>query len=327
MSRWSLIQDRLKPGGEIVLLVHEKPDGDCLGSALGLGLFLKEQGYRPVLYLPKPVPELYRFMPGQELIKIVEKGAVPEHTPIIAVDCGDTQRWEYQIPSSSQLLNIDHHISNTMFGVVNIVDPKASATGEILYELMIEAGGTVSADMATCLYVAVNTDTGSFRYSNVAAKTFRIAGELVAAGADLNLVRNELFEKRPLVELLTMKNALENLTFTSEGKIASAQLPYEVLRRDNLQDPDTDGLIGMMRATEGVELALLFKELEPNLVKVSFRSKSFVDSNKLAQHFQGGGHPRAAGCTIKGQLAETAEKVMQLAREAITEGNSNERSH
>jgi len=320
MSDWQKLQAYLSPERKIVLLVHEKPDGDCLGSALGLGLFLRELGYCPEIYLPKPIPQLYSFLPGQELIKFKADGAVPENTTVIAVDCGDEKRWDYDLPGSCPLINIDHHISNTMFGVVNIVDTMAAATGEIIYRLMSEAAWELTPDAATCLYVAISTDTGSFRYSNVTPETFRIAGELVAAGADMELVRYELYEKRPLAEILTMKQALETLYFTAEGKIAVARLSYEALSRENLLDTDTDGLIGMLRATDGVELALLFKELEPGTVKVSIRSKSYVDANKLAQSFQGGGHPRASGCTVKGSLRKVEENILKEARLAVAEG-------
>jgi len=327
MSDWQNLQAYLTPGQDVILLVHEKPDGDCLGSALGVGLFLQDLGYSPVVYLPKPIPPQYDFLPGKAMIKVVAEGAVPENTTIIAVDCGDLQRWDYVIPSSSPIINIDHHISNTMFGVINIVDTNASATGEIMYEIMMDANWTITPAVATCLYVAISTDTGSFRYSNVTPKTFRIAGELVKVGADLDLIRNVLFESRPLAELVTMGRALESLAFSAQNKVASAQLSYAVLSKENLLDADTDGLIGMMRATEGVELALVFKEPEPGKVRVSLRSKSYVDVNQLAQLFQGGGHPRAAGCTIEGEITEIASRVLSAANRFVVEGSNNERGN
>lgn len=327
MSDWQKLQAYLTLGQEVTLLVHEKPDGDCLGSALGLGMFLQAQGYVPWLYLPSPLPELFNFLPGQEMIKVVAQGFVPENTPVIAVDCGDLQRWDYTIPVSSPLLNIDHHVSNTMFGLVNVVDTTAAATGEILYQVMREAGWVITSAVATCLYVAISTDTGSFRYSNVTPETFRIAGELVKAGADLDLIRNELFERRPLAELVTMGLALKSLTFSAERKIASVQLDYALLSKEKLLDADTDGIIGMIRATDGVELALIFKEPEPGKVKVSLRSKSYVDVNQLAQHFQGGGHPRAAGCTISGEFADIYTRVMSEACRAVAKECKNERGN
>jgi len=322
MTKWQEINKWLKEGQEVILLVHEKPDGDCIGSALGFGLFLKTKGFKPVLYLPVPLPVLYTFLPGQELIRVCSPGTLREETPVIAIDCADTKRLGYTVPASSPLINIDHHISNAMFGVVNIVDTHAAAAGEVIYRIIEEEDGPLPPDIATCLYVAIVTDTGSFRYSNVTSETFRIAGNLVLAGADLESVRNRLFESRPLMELLLLNKALETLSITAEGKIMSAQLPYEVLHKENWHDPDTDGLIGIMRATEGVEVALLFKELEPQLVKVSLRSKSYVDANKLARQFEGGGHPRAAGCTVYGPLDQVIRQVMAEAEKAVNEENN-----
>lgn len=324
MTDWQKLQAYLKKGQEIVLLVHEKPDGDCLGSALGMGIFLQEQGYLPVLYLPNPLPGLYRFLPGQEIIRVTRQ-PVPENAVVIAIDCGDVQRWEYDIPHGNTLLNIDHHASNTRFGALNLVDTSAAATGEILYKLMKEARWAITPGAATCLYVAISTDTGSFRYSNVTPATFRIAGDLVDAGADLDLVRNELYENRPLEELLIMQKALETLTFTADGEIALARLPYETLKEKDLLDTDTDGIIGIMRGTEGVELALLFKEQEPGRVKVSLRSKSRVDVNRLALKFEGGGHPRAAGCTILGLFDRVVERVTAEGCRSVEEASRNER--
>lgn len=317
MNKWQEMLGYLDKDQEVTLLVHEKPDGDCLGSALALGLFLQEKGYKPVLYLPHTLAEIYTFLPGQEIIRIVPSGLLPINKNIIAVDCADEGRWDYKVPENSILLNIDHHVSNSLFGEVYLVDSKAAATGEIIYRIITEEGGTVTPEIATCLYVALSTDTGSFRFSNVTPDTFRIAGQLVQAGADLDLIRQELFEKRPLIEVLTMKKSLETLAFHAGGKIASAYLSNEVIQQEELLDPDTDGLIGILRSTVGVELALVFKELKPQLVKVSLRSKSYLDVNKLAQIFNGGGHPRASGCTINGHLDQVMEQVMAAALQAI----------
>lgn len=327
MRKWQEIIKHLNKNQEVALLVHEKPDGDCLGSALALGLYLQEIGYKPVLYLPEPISSLYKFLPGQEFIRVVTNGLLSDNSAFIAVDCADEERWSYQLPQNSILLNIDHHVSNTLFGEVSLVDSQAAATGEIIYRIITDEGGTITPEIATCLYVAISTDTGSFRYSNVTPTTFSIAGELVKAGADLDLIRQELFEKRPLTELLTMKKALETLSITAEGRIAAAYLSYEMLQEDEILDPDTDGLISLLRSTDGVELALIFKELESQVVKVSLRSKSYLDVNKLAQRFNGGGHPRAGGCTIKGQLDRVMKEVMAAAVQAIEEEIPSERSN
>ncbi len=317
MNDWKNVQAFLEGCPEVILVVHDKPDGDCLGSGLTLCLGLAGLGYKPVMLLPEAIPEIYHFLPGQEYVEIRAKSALPESIPVITVDCSDMERLNYKINESNPVLNIDHHVSNTCFGLLNIVDTDAAATGEIVYSLLGEAKVEITPEMATCLYVAISTDTGSFIYSNTTAKSLRIASELLAQKTDLDLIRSELHETRPLSELLTIKAALENLFISEDGKMISCTLAYKELQEKKLLTTETDGLIGMLRATEGVEIALLFKELQPGLVKISLRSKSYLDVNALASEFNGGGHARAAGCTIKGDLQEVQRLVFKKTNEHL----------
>lgn len=302
MTEWEEVKAYLNNCRDIALLVHDKPDGDCLGSGLALGLGLKGIGFKPLMYLSEPLPELYRFLPGQDMIRIGPPETIVPGAVIIAVDCGDENRYKTIIPPGSQVINIDHHASNTNFGDLNIVDPSAAAAGEIIYRLFIEGKIEISPDIATCLYIALATDTGSFRFSNMTRNTFAIAGDLVELGAHLDLIRNKLYETRPFDELLTIKAALKTLFRSQDGKLMTCTLPYSDLKNDNLFTAETDGITNMMKSVEGVEVAMLFKELKPDEVKVSFRSKVYFDVNDLAQVFKGGGHPRAAGCTIYDSL-------------------------
>jgi phosphoesterase RecJ-like protein len=311
MSTWQEITSFFKDYREIILLIHEKPDGDCLGSALALGHHLSNEGYQPVLYHPEPIPAGYNFLPGQDMIKIYREKELPKGRPIIAVDCADLGRILYSLPQDIPIINIDHHSSNSYFGDFNLVNSKAAATGEIIFELLSEAQKGISFPMATCLYVALSADTGSFRYSNTTAKTFRIAGELLNLGANIELIRGHLFDRRPLTELLMIKLALTKMQFSLNGKIAWSVLSYPELSEHNLLDTDTESVISLLRSVEGVEAALVFKELEPEKVKVSFRSKKLLDVNILANEFGGGGHPRAAGCSLEGNLEELTTKVMR----------------
>ena len=317
MNDWQQIKSYLQGYHEIILLVHDKPDGDCLGSGLALCLGLSELGYKPVMLLPEAIPEIYHFLPGQQYVEIRTVSALPERLPVITVDCTDMERLNYVINSSNPILNIDHHVSNNYFGQLNIIDTDAAATGEIIYALFQEASVKITPDIATCLYVAISTDTGSFIYSNTTAKSLRIASDLLSKKTNLDLIRSELHEKRPLAELLTIKAALENLFISKDGKIIVCALAHNELKKKNLLTTETDGLIGMLRATEGVEVALLFKELQPELVKVSLRSKTYLDVNLLAGEFNGGGHAGAAGCTINGDLQNIQRLVLKKTKEHL----------
>ena len=324
MSTWQKIKAYLEAYKDIILLIHEKPDGDCLGSALALGHHLIDEGYQPFLYHPDPIPAIYDFLPGQEMIKLYQEKNLPEDIPIIAVDCADSGRILYNLPQDVPIINIDHHSSNNCFGAYNLINAKAAATGEIIYELLSEAEKEISVPTATCLYVAISADTGSFRYSNTTAKTFRIAGELLNLGARIDYIRENLFDRHPLSELITIKLALANMQFSLEGKLAWSILAYEELLANNLLDVDTESVISLLRSVEGVEAALVFKELEPSKVKISFRSKKYLDANLLANEFGGGGHARAAGCSLEGNLKEITTKVLNRAticlRKCLDEG-------
>lgn len=317
MNNWERLTEFLQGQREVTLVVHEKPDGDCLGSALALAFVLDKVGLRPTLFLPEKVPKLYGFLPGQNYLEIQTEGTLPKGQPLISVDCAGLGRIPFEIPASIPIFNIDHHISNTYFGEVNIVDTVAAATGEILYLLFNEGKIEIDQDIATCLYVALATDTGSFRFSNTTPATLRIASELLSLGSRVDEIRENLYEKRPLSELLTVKKALENIFISSDGRVISSTLSHKEMLDNNLLKADTDGIIGMMRSVEGVEVALLFKEVEPEEVRISFRSKSLLDVNVLAQSFGGGGHARAAGCTMKGRIQDIASQVIKRAEELL----------
>lgn len=316
MSNWQEIKQFLLNYKEVILLVHEKPDGDCLGSALALGHHLRAEGYQPILYHPELIPTTYDFLPGQEMIKIRRGKELPGGIPVIAIDCADPGRILYSLPQTP-ILNIDHHCSNTFFGNFNLVDPKAAATGEIIYELLLESQQEISSSVATCLYVALSADTGSFSYSNTTARTFKIAGELIKLGANIDLIRYNFYERRPLSELLMVKLALANLQFSANGKIAWSTLSYQQMSANNLLGTDLDSIISLMRSVNGVEVAFILNEVEPLKNKISFRSKKYLDANLLASEFGGGGHPRAAGCTVEGDLKDITARVVKKAEEYL----------
>jgi len=319
MFTWQKLLDSLGIYKEIILLIHEKPDGDCLGSALALGHHLLSEGYQPVLYYPEPISISYNFLPGQKMIKIYNKKELPQGIPVIAVDCADAGRILYSLPQDVPIINIDHHSSNNFFGDFNLVNSDAAATGEIIFELLSSSPQKISAETATCLYVALSADTGSFRYSNTTAKTFQIAGELLKLGAKIEFIRENLFDRRPFTELLMIKLALTNMQFSTEGKIAWSVLSYQDLSAHNLLNTDTESVISLLRSVEGVEVALVFKELEPSKVKINFRSKKYLDVNLLANEFGGGGHARAAGCSLKGDLKEIISSILERAQNCVLE--------
>ncbi len=317
---WQQLEPFLYQQQDILIMVHERPDGDAWGSGLGLGLVLESLGYKPRLPRPYPIAESYSWMPGQHLIQQVPKGElrIPRDSAVILVDCGDQQRCEYFLGTKKALLNADHHISNPNFGILNWVDAQAGATAQILCRLLFEEGVPVPAQAATCFYTALVTDTGGFRFSSTSSETLDIASKLLACGADLTLIRQKLWENRPKTELVLLQEVMERIEYLAAGRGILCALPYELLTAGGLQDTETDNTIEVLRSIEGIEAVLLLKETSPGLIKASLRSKNFLDSSAFMASLGGGGHIRAAGCTLQEPFEKAKEKISRLLTESLT---------
>ena len=305
---------------KLLLVSHAVPDGDSVGTLLALGLALEAIGKEALMAIPEEVPALYRFLPGwRKIKKCGEIETVPD--TVVFLDCTDTERAGNELAEclregSPSVVNIDHHVSNQLFGQINLVDEKAAATAEIVYELLQLLNIEISSDIAVALYTAIVTDTGNFRYSNTTPRTHRVAAELLERGADLNLVRKYLYEMRPLESLYMTREALKTLQITDDGRIAWMALTQDVLKKAQAADyyGYLEGLINYPRSIAGVEIAVFFREIEPGTVKIGFRSKEDdVDVNLLAGQFGGGGHQKASGCTVKGELNAVIEEVISKA--------------
>lgn len=297
----------LQKADNIVLTVHVNPDGDCLGSMLALYEYLTGAGKQVQMLLDDDVPSLYRFLSGHELISKPTE-ANPAVDLLVVLDASDFERIGRVGQINAPILNIDHHISNTRFADHLYLDSHAAATGEIIYSILEELGASITATMANALYAAIATDCGYFRYANTTADTLQIASRLVSLGARPQEI-SEAMETRNLSSLVVLKKVLDTLELQHEGKIATITVTQRMLSSAN---DTTEGLINYPRTIEGVEVAIMFKEAEQDTVRVSFRSKQ-VDVSKLALSFGGGGHARAAGCTLQGPLDIVKEKVLAAA--------------
>jgi len=238
------------------------------------------------------------------------------------LDCADLERSgsaRALVRQAETLVNVDHHPSNRLFGHVNYVDPAAAACGEIAYALLVELGAAIDATTATALYAALATDTGSFRFENTSARTLRLAARLIELGADAALVGREVWASRSLGSLRLLEIALRTLGLDADGRIAWMSLTPSMLRRAGAAEGDAEGLVDYPRTLRGVEVALLFTLDRPGLVRVSLRSRSRVDVSRLAGRFGGGGHARAAGCTVRGSLRRAQREVIAAAKEALAE--------
>lgn len=314
------IIELLKTGDNFIIGCHLHPDGDAIGSLLALGLALETAGKKVEMVVPDGVPGTFRFIGGTE--KIIE---APTFTPevIISVDCAEKSR--LLLPPETfapgvPVVNIDHHISNTLFGDFNYVQPEAAATGEIIYNILTAGGFVLDHRAAEALYTAVATDTGFFRFSNTNSRVLTLVAELVETyGLSPGHIAAQVYEEKSYDSLRLLGEVLSTLRMTENKKIAWMLLKHELLTKYGVSLEETESFVNHATSIQGVEVGLFFKEVNPGEVKVSWRSRVSVDVSRLAARFGGGGHARAAGCTINAPLSQAVAEVLSVLNNCFTE--------
>ena len=304
------INEIVANSGSFLITTHESPDGDAVGSSLALACYLKDLGKDVTVHICDPVPELYTFLPEADMVLQY----IPDHYYDICfvLDVGEFRRAGKSIVecrSIGAFINIDHHLSCDEFGLLNLIDSKACATGALIHRIIKSAGHNITSNIAHCIYTAVITDTGSFRYSNSDPEAFAIAGEMISLGVDAWDVAEKLYESQPRKRLELLAEVLPTLTFSSGGDVASVTVTLDMYEKTGTGPELTDGFINYPRSIRGVEVALLFRELKSESWKIGFRSKGKVDVARLSAAFGGGGHHNAAGCNIEGPLHEVKERL------------------
>jgi bifunctional oligoribonuclease and PAP phosphatase NrnA len=299
----------------IVLTTHINSDGDALGSMLALYMFLKRRGVRVQMWLDDDLPGMYSFLP--EIDKISRPPLAPMQGDLIVVlDAGDSSRTGSAYANfRGRSLNIDHHLSNSDFADVTVIDDSVAATGILILRMLEESGEVITKDMATCLFTAVATDCGFFRYANTDAQTLHAAARLVSFGAEPHSI-SEQIQTMPFSKISALSKVLDTLEVSECGKVATIAVPPGVSSADV---EDTEGFIDYPRNIAGVEVAIMFKpSLEKETVKISFRSRR-LNVSELAQSLGGGGHARAAGCTLKGTILDVKPRVLTRVLDALRE--------
>ncbi len=320
MNSLKEIANELKNRDNFLLLGHKIPDGDCIGSILGLYAGLDALGKKATMFLSDKIPSIYFYLSNVELItdELPPQDVVEN---IIFLDCTDTGRVDDEVAQNlskdATIFNIDHHVSNKYFGDFNYVDASASATAEIIYELLLAGGVPITENIANPLYAGIVMDTGNFQYNNTSAKTHRIAADLLEYGVNLEETRINLFESKPMAEVLLLAKALENFNISENGKLAWMLLSYQDIDRLNAHGLHPEGLINYTRMIKGVQVGMVFREIEPGVIKIGFRSKKDIDVSLIAQELGGGGHKLAAGASQEGSLATVVTQVLELVEKAV----------
>jgi bifunctional oligoribonuclease and PAP phosphatase NrnA len=314
----------MERGKRFFLASHKDPDGDAIGSLLALGEALILSGKEVVLFNEGPIPDSMAFLVGSERIV---NGFNPESEfdAFFILDCGTLERLgeiSSDICNLKPLINIDHHENNSQFGDVNFVDTNSSSVGEIIYRLIQVADLPMSKNIAENLFVALQTDTGSFRYGNTTKEAFTIAGEMVGWGINPWKISRRVMDEYSLNKLRLLELALKTIEIFHAGKVGLISITQQMFSKAKADNFDSERFVDYPRFISGVEIGVLIKELGKDYYKFSLRSNDWVNVADLAYHFGGGGHPKAAAFTRHGSLDSIKQEFLDKAHEALGNGNS-----
>jgi phosphoesterase RecJ-like protein len=313
------ILDTLRASKTICVVGHIRPDGDCVGSQLGLTLALQAEGKKVVCWNQDPVPQKYRFLDRDNIFQMPKRGM--KFDCVVATDCASFERLGQIGPFIARrkpLINIDHHESNTRYGELNWVSPRDPSTGELIYRLLKVARWPITPRIADCLFTAVSTDTGSFQYPSTRPGTFHVGGKLVTCGADLAKICDEVYQSYPVSRAHLLRLVYSKFKLKHNNRIAYFWLKKADLARTGAESNDTEGLIDHIRAIEPVVVACVFEEIDPEQTRISLRSKSkSVNVSDICAQFGGGGHPAAAGARILGEPLSVQRRVIAAIKSAI----------
>lgn len=302
----------------IGLCSHVRPDGDAYGAMLGLGLSLKKMGKVVRMFNPDGLSAMYQFLPGAEEIETPQIDKPAKCNLWVALDTSTKERlgdvfnqWGFEVD-----VNLDHHVSSTKFGKLNLIRPDLPSTASLVQEFIENMKMPMDADIAANLFVGVSTDTGSFRYRGTTIDTFHAAARLVSAGADPAELAQKCYQSVSLERFELHRLAMETFTLDCDQKLAHAVLSQEMFEKSGAQPEDTEGLVEKIQEIDSVQVAAIF-QYGKDYIKVSLRSKGSLNVNTIAAEFGGGGHPLAAGIRIKGTDKENQQKVLKRLKEEI----------
>jgi bifunctional oligoribonuclease and PAP phosphatase NrnA len=298
---------------------HVRPDGDCIGSQLGLALALRNEGKKVVCWNEDSVPQKLKFLDPDGLFQKAKRGR--KFDCVISTDCASFERLGKVakcVGHRKIFINIDHHESNTRYADINWISAREPSCGELIFRLLKVAHWPITKPIADNLFTAVSTDTGSFQYATTRPGTFHAAAELVTRGANLAKICDEVYQSYPLSRARLLKHVYSKFRLTANDRIAWFWLKKADFARTGAESDDSEGLVDHIRAIEPVVVACVFEEIEPELTRISLRSKSDkINVNEIVAQFGGGGHPAAAGARIPGKPLSVQRKVIAAVKKAL----------
>ncbi len=303
------IVEFVKRHHSFAVLSHSRPDGDSLGSSLALGCALKQLGKQVDILQADPVPEAYSRLPAVDLVR-VDSDLRGDYDSLIVLECSDLARTGLGSLLDNHVINIDHHSNTDPFGDLNWVDDSAAAVAELVYELILTLEAEITPSIASNLYAAILTDTGSFQFSNTTRKTFSITAELVSKGARPAEIASAVYMSQPLARIKLLVEVLGTLQVHPTKPIAWILLTREMLRKTGASKDLTEGFVNYPLSLNGVHAVAFFREDGSDTTRVSLRSKGRLDVATIARHWGGGGHKNAAGLTVSASLPDAVEQVV-----------------
>jgi bifunctional oligoribonuclease and PAP phosphatase NrnA len=308
------VLEQIRQRQEFLLTSHARPDGDAIGSLLALAAILHNMGKGARIVMSDPVPVIYKPLPHADAVVQSSQVNGP-HGAAIVLECDSVKRTRIFGLDQFFLINIDHHVSGKPFANVNWIDPSASSCAEMVFRLGQAVGAEITAEIATCLYTAVLTDTGSFAYANTNAHTFELARQLVTLGADPARIAQNVYFSNPLAKMRLLGAALSKLH--REGPIAWMTVTREDMDKSGALEEDCEGLVNYALGIAEVEVAIFFRETPDHRVRVSLRSKGAVNVSAVAERFGGGGHECASGFALDGSMPAAIDRVLQTLRNEL----------
>lgn len=319
------VVDAIRGARHVTAICHESPDGDTLGAALAIALIAERLGKEAEVVAGDPIPPFLAFLPRVDRVRqqpllepnvavVVDAGDLAR-TGSVARDCAD---WL----ARAMIVNIDHHVSNPRFGAVNLVDPVAAATCEIVALLLPELGITLDAELATCLMAGVVQDTHTFAHPNATPRTLRVGADLLAAGAPLSAINRSIYADKPFATLRLWGLMLAGVAEAREGRIVHATMTLAMLGETGNDASASEGFIDLLGLSRGADIILLFKEAESNRIRVSVRTSERADAVAITSQFGGGGHARAAGCTVEAPLEEARARVLAASERELARADA-----
>ena len=309
----SQIIEALHKANNVLLVSHVFPDGDALGSQLALAEILESSGKEPDCYCQEPVSAIYEFLPGSEKIKN-ELPGITQFDAAVAVDCGDRFRLGQAMDTLLQIhpfIVIDHHAGHREFGDIGWVEADRSSTAEMIFDLALALNADVTYNAAYCLYTAIVSDSGSFKYDSTSAYTFQVASHLLNRGVVPSEVAGKLFDNYSANRLRLLEKVLGSLELCANGQIAIISVTSEMFEASGAKREDTEEFINLPRALRSVKVAAFLRDTPEGFIKVSLRAKGECDVSQVALKYGGGGHRNAAGYSVKDKtMAETRDELL-----------------